>query len=78
MMSDKFKNAMDIFVKNAIKRKELVNVPLEVYWSVAFAPLYNLVKFHMTGKSLGGNKFVLSDKIMKNTFDLVLKALKPE
>lgn len=78
MMGEKFKNTMDVFVKNAIKRKELVNVPLEVYWSVAFAPLYNLVKFHMTGKSIGGNKFVLSDKIMKSTFELVLKALTPD
>jgi TetR/AcrR family transcriptional regulator, multidrug resistance operon repressor len=77
MMSDKFKNAMNLFVTNAIRRKELVKVPLEVYWSIAFAPLYNLVKFHMTGKSIGGNKFVLSDKIMKDTFELVLKALTP-
>ncbi len=77
MMSAKFKNSMEAFVANAIKRKELVRVPVEVYWSVAFAPLYNLVKFHMTGKSIGGNKFVLSEKIMKDTFELVLKALTP-
>jgi AcrR family transcriptional regulator len=77
MMSEKFKNAMDLFVTNAIRRKELVKVPVEVYWSIAFAPLYNLVKFHMTGKSIAGNKFVLSDKIMKDTFKLVLKALTP-
>ena len=77
IMSEKFKNTMDLFVTNAIQRKELVKVPLEVYWSVAFAPLYNLVKFHMSGKSIGGNKFVLSDKIMKDTFELVLKALTP-
>jgi AcrR family transcriptional regulator len=77
MMGEKFKNAMDLFVTNAIRRKELVKVPLEVYWSIAFAPLYNLVKFHRSGKSIGGNKFVLSDKIIKNTFELVLKALTP-
>jgi AcrR family transcriptional regulator len=77
MMGDKFKKTMGNFVSNAIERKELVKVPVEVYWSIAFAPLYNLVKFHMTGKSLGGKKFVLSDKIMKETFELVLKALKP-
>lgn len=77
MMGDKFKTAMGEFVSNAIKRKELVKVSVEVYWSIAFAPLYNLVKFHMTGKSLGGRKFVLTDKIMKETFELVLKALKP-
>ena len=77
MMGDKFKKAMGNFVSNAIKHNELVKVPVEVYWSIAFAPLYNLVKFHMTGKSIGGRKFILSDKIMKETFELVLKALKP-
>jgi AcrR family transcriptional regulator len=77
MMNGTFKMAMEEFVANAIKRKELVKVPVEVYWSIAFAPLYNLVKFHMTGKSIGGNKFILSDKIMKETFELALKALTP-
>ena len=77
MMGENFKKVMGDFVSNAIKKKELVKVPVEVYWSIAFAPLYNLVKFHMTGKSIGGRKFILSDKIMKETFELVLKALKP-
>jgi TetR/AcrR family transcriptional regulator, multidrug resistance operon repressor len=77
MISERFKATMQEFVSNAIKRKELVKVQVEVYWSVAFAPLYNLVKFHMTGKSLAGKKFVFSDKIMMETFQLVLKALTP-
>jgi TetR/AcrR family transcriptional regulator, multidrug resistance operon repressor len=77
MVNEHFKAIMHEFVANAIKKKELVKVPVEVYWSVAFAPLYNLVKFHMTGKSIGGQKFVLSDKIMAETFQLVLKALTP-
>ncbi len=76
-MGEKFKKVMSAFVSNAIKKRELVRVPVEVYWSIAFAPLYNLVKFHMAGKSIGGKKFILSDKIMKETFELVLKALKP-
>ena len=77
LMGARFKEVMGDFVSNAIRRNELVKVSVEVYWSIAFAPLYNLVKFHMTGKSIGGRKFVLSDKIMKETFELVLKALKP-
>lgn len=77
MMGGKFKKNLGDFINNAIKKKELVKVPVEVYWSIAFAPLYNLVKFHMAGKSLGGRKFILSDKIMRETFALVLKALKP-
>ena len=63
---------------HAIERKELVKVPLEVYWSVAFAPLYNLVKFHMLGTSVGGHKFSLNNEIMEDTLGLVLKALKPD
>jgi len=77
MMGESFKKIMGDFVANAIKKKELVKVPVEVYWSIAFAPLYNLVKFHMTGKSIGGRKFILSDKILKETIELVIKALKP-
>jgi len=73
-----FINTMHQFVANAIKRKELVHLPVEVYWSIAFAPLYQLVKFHMSPRSLGGReKFVLDEKFMNQTLKLVLKALKP-
>ena len=77
MMGERFRKVMGSFVSNAINRNELVKVPIEVYWSIAFAPLYNLVKFHVTGKSMGGKKFVLTDKITLETFELVLKALTP-
>jgi len=78
-MDDTFLKAMGEFVHNAINRKEVVKLPVEVYWSVAFAPLYQLVKMHMSGRGLRGGqeKFVLNDKIMNQTLKLVLKALKP-
>ncbi len=73
-----FKDSMKTFVANAIRRQELVKAPVEVFWSVAFAPLYQLVKFHMTGKGLPGNgPFVLDDKTLELTVNLVVKALKP-
>ena len=75
--SEEFKAAMEKFVSNAIARKELNKMPLEVYWSVAFAPLYALVRFHNEGTSVGGHPFVMSDKIIWQAFELVLKALKP-
>ena len=77
MMGTHFKTVMKTFVSNAIKRNELVKVPVEVYWSVAFAPLYALVKFHIAGSSMGGSKFELTDKLILQTLELVLKALKP-
>lgn len=78
LTGDGFKKTMHEFVKNAIDKKELVKVPLELFWSVAFAPLYNLIKFHLTGRSVGGNKFQLTEPLMMETLSLVLKALKPQ
>ena len=77
MMGESFKNAMKSFVHNAIKKKELVKVELEVYWCIAFGPMYGLVKFHQEGQSLGGKKFKLTDKIMNEALQLVIKALTP-
>lgn len=77
-VGSRFPEVMRAFVKNAIRRKELVKVPVEVYWSVAFAPLYQLVKMNMHKQGLPGTgPFELSDKILELTLDLVLKALKP-
>ncbi len=73
-----FVNAMRDFVHNAIKRKELVKLQIEVYWAVAFAPLYQLVRWHMSGKGMSGKEpFSLDEKIMDQTLKLVLKALRP-
>lgn len=77
MMHPHFKETMSAFVHNAIKRNELVKVQLEVYWCIAFAPMYNLVKFHLEGTSIGGKKFTLTDKTMSEALGLVIKALTP-
>ncbi len=77
LVGDDFISAMKTFVDNAIRNRELVKVPLEVFWSVAYAPLYNLVKFHKEGVSVGGKPFRFSEKMMSDTLSLVIKALTP-
>lgn len=77
MRDPRFSEMMKRFVIKAIRNKELVTMPFEVYWSVAFAPLYNLVRFHKAGMSLTGEKFELTDEMLTQTLSLVLKALKP-
>jgi AcrR family transcriptional regulator len=73
-----FIETMHQFVHNAIKQKELIQLPVEIYWSIAFAPLYQLVKFHMSHKPFPGRgKFLLDEKALNQTLKLVLKALKP-
>jgi AcrR family transcriptional regulator len=73
----KYTEGMKRFVRKAIANKELVNMPFEVYWSVAFAPLYNLVHYHKIGRNMAGDPFVLTDEMLMQTLALVLKALKP-
>lgn len=73
----KYAEGLKRFVRKAIDNKELVEMPFEVYWSVAFAPLYNLVHYHKAGRNMAGDPFVLTDEMLLQTLSLVLKALKP-
>ena len=76
-VSNDMKEVLGKFTHNAAERGEINKMPLEVYWSVAFAPLYSLLRFHNEGHSIGGHEFVISEEVIWQTFDLVLKALKP-
>lgn len=72
-----FRPIMQKFVEKAIADKELVPLPLEVFWSLAFGPLLTLIRFHREKKSVGQKPFIFSNKLMYQTLDLVLKALRP-
>ncbi|MBL0741687.1 TetR/AcrR family transcriptional regulator [Chryseolinea lacunae] len=72
----KFKAAMESFFCNAIERGELREFPLEVFWAIAYGPLYTLIKFHMSKKSLAGRKFSLTEERMREAFEVVVRALK--
>ena len=72
-----FSEIMKRFVYKAIDNRELVILPLEVFWSVAFAPLYQLVKFNNNGKGILGNPFTLDEQSINLALDIVLKGLKP-
>ncbi len=78
-MDPTFLSMMKQFTHNAIDRKELVRLPFEIYWSVAFAPLYQLVKLHISGRGFKGEptEFKLDEAAMDQTLSLVLKALRP-
>ncbi|SDE05686.1 transcriptional regulator, TetR family [Mucilaginibacter pineti] len=71
-----FKVIMGKFMHNVIERGEIEAMPFEAYWSVAFAPLYNLLRFDKEGKSMGGMPFKMTDEILWKTFNMVVKALK--
>jgi TetR/AcrR family transcriptional repressor of multidrug resistance operon len=71
-----YKDMVSRFMKNAIDRGDINKMPLEVYWTVAQAPLYTLMTFHHRGQSPSGKPFKMNDKLLWQTFDLVVKALK--
>nr|AIA15372.1 Bacterial regulatory proteins, tetR family [uncultured bacterium] len=75
-ITEQFREPLGRFMKKAIARNEIDPMPLEVYWSIAFAPLYNLIRFSTEGRSIGGKPFTMNNKILWQTFELVLKALK--
>jgi TetR/AcrR family transcriptional repressor of multidrug resistance operon len=77
MYGSPFKEAMSKFVHNAIKRKELVEIPRETYWALAYGPFYTLIKFHLDQKSFAGTEFKLTDHKLKQAFQQVLKSLQP-
>jgi TetR/AcrR family transcriptional repressor of multidrug resistance operon len=76
-LMNKFGAVLGKFAHNAVTRGELVPHPFEVYWSVAYAPLYQLLKFHTQENSYVHKKFQLTDEMMEQSLQLILKALKP-
>lgn len=72
-----FKNTMSEFFHNAVERKEVAPISKDVFWSIAYGPLYTLLRFHNKGKSMGGAPFSLTREIQNEAFELVIKALKP-
>ncbi|RVT72310.1 TetR/AcrR family transcriptional regulator [Flavobacterium sufflavum] len=72
-----FKITMGSFFRNSVEKKELIPISKEIFWSVAYGPLYSLLRFERDGKNFGGGPFKLNKKTIDETFELVLKALTP-
>jgi len=72
-----FKTIMVSFFENAVEKKELVPISKDVFWSIAYGPLYSLLRFHNKGKSMGGFPFALTPQVQNEAFELVIKALTP-
>lgn len=72
-----FKEVLGKFVHNAIASGQLVQLPFEVFWSIAYGPLYTLLKFESEGKSMGGRAFSLTEELKEAAFKTVIKALTP-
>ncbi|RNC67003.1 TetR/AcrR family transcriptional regulator [Proteiniphilum sp. X52] len=74
-LNDQYGNLLGNWINLSIKRKELFFVSFEIYWSLAFAPLYQLLKFDEQKES--SKAFVLNQEVINTALNQVLKGLKP-
>lgn len=72
-----FGEKMREFCQNAIAKKQLIPLSFEVFWSIAYGPLYNMIRFHSEGKSVCGRPFVFSEEQKDEALAIVIKALTP-
>jgi AcrR family transcriptional regulator len=71
-----FQPSLGLFVDNAIKRGELAVIPFELFWSIAFAPLYSLIEFHGAGSSYGSDGFSIKTELIEDAVKRIAVALK--
>lgn len=74
---NRFKTAMKEFVNHAVQQGAITELPVEIFWSLAYGPFYTLLKFHLDQSNMSGKAFSLSDQKLKQAFALVLRALRP-
>ncbi len=72
-----FKEHMQQFVAHAVANGEMRAMPPELYWSMAYAPFYSLVRCELQQKCLSRDEFQLSDTVLAEAFEMVLQAFKP-
>lgn len=70
-----FIQAMKAFHQNAIRNKEIANLPTEIFWAMAYGPFYTLVKFHLDKATMAGVVFSVTEQKLRQCFELVIKAL---
>lgn len=73
---NEFRSKMQQFVQNAIKKGEIIQLPSEIFWAIAYGPFYTLIRFHIDKSDMSGKTFSLTENKLKQTFNLVMQSLK--
>jgi len=76
-----FRDMMRRFAKNAIARREMRPMEPEIFWSLVYAPLYQLIRFSQEeGRFFGtprSDRFALTDEVLEDALQGVLRAVRP-
>ncbi len=73
-----FKGAISTFIDHAVEQGEIQRMPLEVFWAMAYGPLYTLIRFHKEGQSIGGKKYALRETDLWQSFELMMRAFQKD
>jgi AcrR family transcriptional regulator len=65
------------FLRRAETVGELIPLPYEAYWSLAFAPLYQLFRFDSQQSNAAKTSFKLNNELIAHVFQCVIKSLTP-
>jgi AcrR family transcriptional regulator len=73
-----FRDNMRLFYLNLIERNEIEPLQPEMFWSLAYAPLYACAKFHIMGKSFCEKPFLMDELKLKTLYNQVIKSIKKQ
>lgn len=76
--NDEYSKKMQLFYSNAVKNEQVEKLQVEIYWSLAFAPLYQLIKFHLRSGKHPYNRKGVDEENLLQCLHMVLKALQPQ
>ncbi len=81
-LAQTFSDTMRRFAMNAIARKEMRPMPPEIFWALAYAPLYQLIRFSQEEggffRAMGRYpKFTLTDEMLEAALQGALRAVRP-
>jgi TetR/AcrR family transcriptional repressor of multidrug resistance operon len=76
--NNQIKDMLGKHLKNAVINKQLIPIKsFFVFWSLAYGPLYALIRFHQENKTAFGKNFTFNNQVMHQTLEIVLKGLTP-
>jgi len=71
-----FGKTMQQFYNNAVTRGEIKELPFEIYWTMANAPLYQFIKFRLQKTILPAKQMNITEEKLMAMLHLVITALK--
>lgn len=65
------------FYRHAIATHQIANLPIEIYWPIAFAPLYQLIRLHLSHGKYPQPDLVITETTLTTVLERITSALEP-